>query len=195
MALVVPAEPLAVDRGWSEAMQDSQTSALERLALIFNALGHGLWRALSLAAIGVVLLVAHRWLALLAFAVVESLTPLLSNVLKQAVDRPRPSGGLVNPSGSSFPSGHAAYAGATGIALVLLFTAPGSRRVLWWTLAAAGIAGMAWSRTYLHVHWLSDVVAGSLLGIGVSLMVFGSTQRWPAERWKLSAKPGPTLTR
>jgi undecaprenyl-diphosphatase len=43
-------------------------------------------------------------------------------------------------------------------------------------LAALGIVGMAWSRTYLQVHWLSDVVGGSLLGIGISLVVFGAAQ-------------------
>ncbi len=35
---------------------------------------------------------------------------------------------------------------------------------------------MAWSRTYLQVHWLSDVVAGAALGIGVALVVFGAAQ-------------------
>jgi undecaprenyl-diphosphatase len=43
-------------------------------------------------------------------------------------------------------------------------------------LAAAGIAGMAWSRTYLQVHWLSDVVAGAALGVGVALLGFGVAQ-------------------
>ena len=105
-------------------------------------------------------------------------------MLKHLVQRPRPPDGLVHPTGASFPSGHAAYAGVTCIALMLLFTAPGSRRVLWWTVAALGIAGMAWSRTYLQVHWLSDVVAGSLLGVGVSLLVFGGAQR-------SAARPGP----
>ena len=181
MALVV-AEPFAVNRAWSEAMQDIQTPALKGIALAFNALGRGLLRALTMAAIGIVLLVAGRWLALLAFAVAESLTPLLSTVLKHLVGRPRPPDGLVHPTGDSFPSGHAAYAGVTCIALVLLFTAPGSRRVLWWTVATLGIAGMAWSRTYLQVHWLSDVVAGSLLGVGVSLLVFGGVQRSAADR-------------
>jgi undecaprenyl-diphosphatase len=43
---------------------------------------------------------------------------------------------------------------------------------------------MAWSRTYLQLHWLSDVVAGSLLGVGMALAVFGGTQRWTANRRK-----------
>jgi membrane-associated phospholipid phosphatase len=177
-ALVVPTGPLAVDRSWAELMDDIQTPALKHVALVLNDLGRGLGRALSLAAVAVVLLVARRWLALLAFVATESLTPAIGNVLKHLVDRPRPPGGLIEPSGASFPSGHAAYAGATTVALVLLFTAPGPRRLLWWALAALGIALMAWSRTYLHVHWLSDVAAGSMLGIGTSLLVFGGAQLW-----------------
>jgi membrane-associated phospholipid phosphatase len=37
-------------------------------------------------------------------------------------------------------------------------------------------AGMAWSRTYLQVHWLSDVFAGSVLGIAVTLGSFAAAQ-------------------
>ena len=119
---------------------------------------------------------ARRWWALLAYAVTEALAPLLSSVVKALVDRPRPPGGLVHPASASFPSGHVTFAGATCVAAVLLFTKVGRRRVLWWWLAIAGIAGMAWSRTYLQVHWLLDVVAGSLLGAGVALVVFAGLQ-------------------
>ena len=63
----------------------------------------------------------------------------------------------------------------TCIALVLLFTSP-PRRTRWWLLAALGIAGMAWSRTYLHVHWLSDVIGGVLLGTGIALTTFAAAQ-------------------
>jgi undecaprenyl-diphosphatase len=177
-AVFVPAEPLALEHSWAEAMQDIQTPFLKEVALVFNWLGRGIGRGLSIVLIGVVLLVARRWLALLAFAATESLTPLLSSLLKALVDRPRPPDGLVHPAGASFPSGHSAYAGATSVALVLLFTSVGPRRRLWWTVATVGITGMAWSRTYLQVHWLTDVIAGSLLGIGMALVTFAAAQRW-----------------
>jgi len=139
MAVLVPAEPLAVDRRWSEAMRDVESALLEHIALVFNALGRGLGWALSLVAIGAALLLARRRLAFIAFAVAECAAWLIPSLLKALTGRPR-------------------------------------RRRPWWTVATLGIVGMAWSRTYLQVHWLSDVVAGALLGIGIALLVFGSAQ-------------------
>jgi membrane-associated phospholipid phosphatase len=181
IAALVPVGPLGVDRSWSDAMRDAHSAFLKHVALVFDSIGHGLVRALTLAAIAGVLAAARRWLALIAFALAEAVAPLLSFLLKALVDRPRPPGALVHPAGSSFPSGHAVYAGTTAVALVLLFSAPGPVRAVWWTAAGLGIAAMAWSRTYLQAHWLSDVVAGSLLGVGVALVVFGGAQsRRPA---------------
>jgi undecaprenyl-diphosphatase len=177
MALLVQVEPLALERSWSQAMLDLQTPLLTHLALVLNWLGRGFGRAITLTLVGLLLLRQRRWLALVAFAVAESLAPLLSALLKVLVDRARPPDGLVHPVGASFPSGHATYAGATCVALVLLFTTPGPDRRLWWTLASVGVIGMAWSRTYLQVHWLTDAIAGALLGSGVSLLVFAIAQR------------------
>jgi membrane-associated phospholipid phosphatase len=42
------------------------------------------------------------------------------------------------------------------------------------------VPGVAWSRTYLQVHWVSDVVGGSLLGIGIALLSFAGAQLWQA---------------
>jgi membrane-associated phospholipid phosphatase len=172
IAILIPAGPLGVDRSWSEAMHDLKTPLLTDLALGFNWLGRGLGRALGLTLVGLLLLGRRRWLALAAFALAESLAPLFSVLLKALIDRPRPPDGLIHAAGSSFPSGHATYAGATSVALVLLFTSPGTPRRWWWTLATLGVLGMAWSRTYLQVHWVSDVIAGALLGTGISLLVF-----------------------
>ena len=180
-AIFIPVGPLAIDRSWADTMADLHSTFLRHVALAFNSLGIGLWRWLTLGAIGGALLATRRWVALVAFAVAEALAPLLSSLLKTLVDRPRPPAGLVHPVGSSYPSGHATYAGTTAVALVLLFTVPGRSRRLWWTAAGLLIALMAWSRTFLRVHWLSDVVAGALLGIGITLVVFGAVQgRRPA---------------
>ena len=35
---------------------------------------------------------------------------------------------------------------------------------------------MAWSRTYLQVHWLSDVLAGATLGLAITFLTFGVAQ-------------------
>ncbi len=176
IAILVPAGPLGLDRSWSEAMHDIETPQLTVVALVFNWLGRALGRAIALTLLGLLLLRRRRWLALVTFAVAESLAPLLSALLKVLVDRARPPDGLVHPVGASFPSGHATYAGATCVALVLLFTTPGRRRRWWWALTGLGVVGMAWSRTYLQVHWITDVIAGALLGSGISLMVFAIAQ-------------------
>ena len=175
-ALLIPAGPLALDSRWSELMQDSETSFLTHVALVCNALGHGVWRALTIAGIGIVLLVARRWAALIAFALTEALTPLLVNLIKVAVERERPPGKMLEAHGTSYPSGHAAYAGATSVALVLLFSKAGPRRRLLYIPAAVAIALMVWSRTYLQVHWLSDAVAGATLGVAVTLLCFAGVQ-------------------
>jgi membrane-associated phospholipid phosphatase len=175
VGLLIPARPLAVDHTWSEWMRDLGDGGLHRLALVFNYLGRGLGRALSLAGIGVLLAVLRRWRALVAFAAAESLTPIASNLTKHLADRPRPPHSLLHATGSSFPSGHAAYAAATAVTLVLVLTRPGRRRA-WWAVAALAVAGMAWSRTYLQVHWLTDAVAGAVLGGGAAFVSVAAVQ-------------------
>ena len=181
LAFLIPDGPLRLDERWARLMEDVEGSLLTHVALVFNAVGHGILRALTTGIVGLVLLIKNRRAALLAFILAEALTPLLVNLIKLLAGRERPPGAMIEAHGSSYPSGHAAYAGATAVILVLLFTKPRHRRG-WGLAAAAVIAGMAWSRTYLHVHWLSDAVAGAVLGIGVALLSLAVVQilstRW-----------------
>jgi len=176
LAAFVPMHPLELERRWLEWMHEIRTPVLDHVALIFDWLGHGLGRGLVLAAVAMPLLVRWRWAAALAFGVAELLTPLVGDSVKAVVDRPRPPDGLVHPGGAAFPSGHASFAAVTTVAVVLLFSTPSSRRRVWWLLACLVTVGMAWSRTYLHVHWLLDVVGGSLLGAGIALVAFAAAQ-------------------
>jgi membrane-associated phospholipid phosphatase len=90
---------------------------------------------------------------------------LAASAIKMAVGRQRPLS-TVNPTSfghsglnSSFPSGHTtvAFAAATVVA----------EQYPRWYIAAplyAGAAGVGFSRMYANKHWMSDVVAGAMLG-------------------------------
>src|SRR3954452_20346445 len=93
----------------------------------------------------------------------------LSNSIKFLVARARPDiDRLTGAVGSSFPSGHSTAAAATFAAVALVLTRNKSRRFkIAGAAIAAGLAAMvASTRVLLGVHWLTDVVAGLLLGWG-----------------------------
>jgi undecaprenyl-diphosphatase len=105
----------------------------------------------------------------IALLVATFTRPVLEFVLKRLVGRDRPElDQLVAGNGPSFPSGHPMAAMALWGLLpwvIGLFT---NRRGLWWaSVTASGlmIIAIAASRVYLGVHWLSDVVAGLLVGV------------------------------
>ena len=118
------------------------------------------------------LLAVAAWRRCRAVAVVVVIAmlsrPLLEFTLKALVDRDRPDlERLVPGNGPSFPSGHVMAAVALW-GLVPLVVALYTRRPrVWWATvwaSAALIVLIGASRTYLGVHWFSDVVGGFVVG-------------------------------
>jgi undecaprenyl-diphosphatase len=118
-------------------------------------------------AIALVLAVLWRRPSLfLTVVVADALADLLAELGKTVVDRHRPFETQLGPPTSthSFPSGHSATAFAC--ATVLASLAP-RWRVPFFVLAAL----IAFSRIYNGVHYPTDVLAGSALGVLVGLAV------------------------
>jgi membrane protein DedA with SNARE-associated domain/membrane-associated phospholipid phosphatase len=150
-----------------EIAEKLRTAWLVDLAKLVTALGSSAicW---PLAAVAAAILAARRRWAELG-VLVAGMAIVIAGVheIKDAVDRPRPEGGLVAVSGSSFPSAHAAYSTFyvwLAVTIVMRLRVGMARGAL---VVAAGIALTALiglSRVYLGVHYMSDVSAGWALG-------------------------------
>jgi len=156
------------------------------IAKFFNLLGLVYVTLPVRIAIAGYLALRRRWWHMAAFVGGVVLSEVLIGTLKHVYDRTRPPGSLVATSGASFPSGHAIAASVTVVAAVIALVPPGRRRVAWGTAAVGFSILMAASRAYLAAHWLSDAIAGILLGTSCALlaavMVDRLQRRWQARR-------------
>ncbi|SFT60524.1 undecaprenyl-diphosphatase [Geodermatophilus amargosae] len=145
----------------------------------------GVWVNWPLRVLAVLLLAWRRhWSRLAAFTLAVVTSEAAIGPVKAAYDRPRPLSALIETSAASFPSGHAIAGAVTAVGLVLVLAPPGRARWRWEVWAVVFATVMALSRVYLRAHWLSDTVAGALLGAGLAL-------GWPAVVLALRDRRGP----
>lgn len=181
LALANPIECL--DWTVARGVQDARRPALEGLMHEATAIGRPLVVTGGLAVVLAVDLASGGGWSTVRLAVAALAgTNLVVEGLKRAVGRTRPDGER-RRSNSSFPSSHAANAFALAWVLGVRW-----RRGIPAFFALALL--VAFSRMYLNRHFLSDVVAGALIG-----MAFG----WMAARWlplrRRSAEPGTAAPR
>jgi membrane-associated phospholipid phosphatase len=92
---------------------------------------------------------------------------ILNPILKLAFHRPRPELAYVHLETYSFPSGHAA--GSAAIYGLVFYLVARTLRPRWKIAGATAyvvvVITVGFSRLYLEVHYLSDVLAGVSLGI------------------------------
>lgn len=103
---------------------------------------------------------AWHWLAAPAFALV------LTWFLGYLLDMPKPPASTA-VMGFSFPSASVTMATVVYgfFAVLIARELPGRRRAWPYVVAALAVTLLGFSRLYLGAHWLSDVLAGTLLGL------------------------------
>lgn len=152
---------------WDEpvqrAVEDARTSGLTSVVRRISFLGSTMV-VLGLGAV-LALLSWRRCRAVATVVLAVTLgRPLLEFTLKALVGRDRPDLiRLVDGTGKSFPSGHVMAAVALWGIIPLVVTLFTQDRRIWWAAVgtcSALIVAIGASRTYLGVHWISDVVGG-----------------------------------
>ena len=150
-----------------------------------------------------VLLVRRRW-RLAGFVVVTiAASSLLNTAVKATVNRSRPvvAQPFVNEPGASFPSGHSQGA-LVGYGVLLLILLPALSRGWQRTAVIAAVlmvVGIGFSRVALAAHFVSDVVAGFVLGavwLGLMTSIFRPWRNMGEVRTAVApsstTKPGQT---
>ena len=126
---------------------------------------------------------------------------IITTAIKDLVDRARPT---LNPVaatlGPSFPSGHASTAASfyAALALILARRRGARTRALLAGSAGAIAVAVAASRVLLDVHWLSDVIAGLMLGwawFALCAVAFGGRRLHFAEPLERAAEHAPPPAR
>jgi len=147
----------------------TRTPWLTNVNMVLNFVGNA-GMVIYCVALVAVLAIKHRRLAL--FVAGANLGALaLTHLIKFLVGRPRPLDRLVQVDSGSFPSGHVS---ATAAAMVSTAVVLGK---LWmWISGAILTVAMMYSRMYLGAHWLSDTIAGALLGVGLTILLWGLVQ-------------------
>jgi undecaprenyl-diphosphatase len=134
------------------------------------------WWVKSLVIIGIGL-AADLWTRRLPVAAVLAtvsyfVAGAITELLKRAFDRPRPS--IVDPAvhplvavprSDAMPSGHASTAFAAAVAVGLVHP-----RLRWPLVGLASLVAL--SRVWLGVHYLSDVIVGAALGTAIALLAW-----------------------
>jgi membrane protein DedA with SNARE-associated domain len=150
-----------------DLVEQLEAAWLTSVAKVVSFLGSGgfVWALTVLCA--AILAARRRWAEFWVLLAGMTMTSIGFHEIKDAVDRPRPEGGLVDTEGSSFPSGHAAHSVLyLWIAVTIVMRLrPGITRkaaVVLTGLSLTALVGL--SRVYFDVHYLSDVSGGWALG-------------------------------
>ena len=164
---VVTRDPLVqVDAFIHDAVRTLRTPHGDRFWVAVTELGD-IQVVLPVIVVALGWLMAHRlWRTATYWLVAVGVAEALVKVIKIALHRPRPGALHVGMEQFSFPSGHATLSIVAYGFLAFLLCVQASHRVRVFIVSAAAllIVFVAWSRLYLGVHWMSDILAGLSFG-------------------------------
>ena len=144
----------------SNFMKDIENSSLTNTMILLTRLGEWYGIVFISALTVLALMYGKRKRDALIFSLFLIVGFLLESIAKIATQRERPPYGIIHVSGYSFPSGHAMMTALLFLLICYLY-----RKRLLYIISIFIVSLVGFSRIYLNVHWLSDVIAGYALAI------------------------------
>lgn len=155
-------------------MREIRNAPADELMIPLTMLGDGFVLTAMMATIVGWLVWRRAWRAAIASTTIFLAGKLFAVLLKYGIQRPRPLEDYAGAEVFSFPSGHATMAAITFGILAVLASHAMNRwsRSLVYAICGLIVITIAYSRVYLGVHWLSDVLGGVMFG-AVMVAAFG----------------------
>ncbi len=182
---------MSFDLPFSLYLQSISNPFLDKLFIFFTSLGNaGIFWILFILALLCFRKTRYIGVICLLVIVIDYLTV---EVIKHLVERLRPFQDytlellIKAPKGYSFPSAHASIAFSIATTFFLLGKEKPLNLIRWIILGIAIL--IAFSRIYLFVHYLSDVLVGAVLGILIGFILVYITNKYQnqiKEKLKLS---------
>lgn len=172
---------IAFDARFLRLLDSVRGPVLDEVAIVLDVIG-GTYFLLPLSALVVLWLWRRQRRSAVFLALAFWGATLLNGLAKVIFARARPDlfTALASVEGYAFPSGHTMGSTAFALAVVLILRRKGTR--WWWLALALGLAfafAVGASRSYLQVHFPSDVAAGWSLAAAWVLGAHAWYSRYP----------------
>lgn len=191
---------MSLDRDVAEALH-RRAVADPGLVHVNRVLTDWVWDPWTMRALIAVAVIALWWRGARLLALWVAATSLIASLFQQgvkaAVDRERPQwpDPVDTANYAAFPSGHVMTTVVSCGLLMWLLRLYGASPAVWGAAAAVAVVsaiGVAATRVFLGVHWLTDVVGGALMGVAVVAFSAAAYARYAARRATAEAeRPRP----
>ena len=167
---IAPGEPMVrADLAILNLFDSLRTPVGDRIMVFVTSLGDGIVVTAVTVAVAAYLFLRKAWRRGIGFVIAMAGTAMFVPLFKLMLHRSRPIELYAGADAYSFPSGHATLnAVLYGICAVLIaHDLSRWAKASIFTITATLVITIGFSRVYLGAHWMSDVLAGLLFGIGM----------------------------
>jgi undecaprenyl-diphosphatase len=154
---------MTIDTATNAAIQSIQTPALTSISKFIAIITEPIVLVIISLLIAAILYVKKQNKKATILASATIITTILIKLLKEIFQRARPLNSLIQDTGFSMPSGHTTMAVVFFGLIAYLFISK-KHKIKTTIITTLIILLIAFTRLYLNVHWLTDIITALALG-------------------------------